>query len=57
MLQLRMSKTLLLDQAMALIAGAALGLLFREVIHISELFVYCHSLILHPKRIRRILSP
>ncbi|XP_028399688.1 ABC transporter G family member 28-like [Dendronephthya gigantea] len=30
-LQLRMSKTLLLDQAMALIAGAALGLLFREI--------------------------
>ena len=30
-LQLRMSRTLLLDQALILVAGAALGLLFREV--------------------------
>jgi hypothetical protein len=30
-LQLRMSRTLLLDQALTMIAGAVLGLLFREV--------------------------
>ena len=31
MLQLRMSRTLLLDQALTMLAGAVLGLLFREV--------------------------
>ena len=31
MLQLRMSRTLLLDQGLTMIAGAILGLLFREV--------------------------
>lgn len=30
-LQLRMSRTLLLDQALTMLAGAVLGLLFREV--------------------------
>ena len=36
MLQLHMAKTLLLDQALMLMAGAALGLLFREVSTIVE---------------------